>query len=247
VIEATLRRWSAWAPGRESAAAWHSWCAEPAPLAAEGEPEARFLPALLRRRCGPLARIMLQAAFDCCAPGEVASVRTVFASRHGNINQSIELLENLAAREPLSPARFSHSVHNAQGGLFSIAAANREPSSSLAAMEDTFGCGFLEALCHLEREPDRPVLLVMGEVPLAPTFAALLDERPASYALALLLARGGEGTALGFALEAGEAPAAGAEAAPWPDALEFLRWLHAGEPRLRLGSGARRFAFQRLG
>jgi len=243
VIAVTLQRWSAWAPGRASAEAWRGWCAEPAPLEGEGEPAARFLPPLLRRRCGPLARIMLQAAFDCCAAGELARVRTVFASRHGNINQSIELLEHLAAREPLSPARFSHSVHNAQAGLFSIAAANRQASSSVAAMEDTFGCGFLEALCHLEREPDRGVLLVMGEVPLAPTFAALLDERPASYALALLLARGGEGTPLAFDLEAAEPNGA---PAPWPDALEFLRWLHAREPRLRLGSGARRFAFQRL-
>jgi hypothetical protein len=243
VIATTLRGWSAWAPGRESADAWHRWSARPEPLAGEGEPEARFLPALLRRRCGPLARIMLQAAFDCCAREQLAEVRSVFASRHGNINQSIELLERLAGREPLSPTRFSHTVHNAQAGLFSIAAGNRHASSSLAAMEDTFGAGFLEALCHLEREPERPVLFVTADVPLDPTFAALVDEPPATYALALLLAREGEGTALGVDVE----PAA-AEAAPlrWPDALEFLRWLLAGEPRLRLGSGPRRFAFERL-
>ena len=52
-------------------------------------------------------------------------MRTVFASRHGSINESIELIECVARGQPLSPAKFSHTVHNAQAGLFSIAARNR--------------------------------------------------------------------------------------------------------------------------
>jgi hypothetical protein len=231
-------RWSAWAAGRETRADWEAWARAPGPLPADGHPEARFLPPLLRRRCSPLTRIVLTAAFGCLAEDERARVRTVFASRHGSVNESIELLEAIVRGEKLSPARFSHTVHNAQAGLFCIAAGNREASSSLAARADTFACGFLEALAHLEREPGRPVLYVMGDGRLADTFAALVREPPGSYAVALLLAREGSGPEVAFDLDAGAAPT---PERGWPDAAEFLRWLLAGEPALALG----RFRFAR--
>ena len=233
---ARVLRWSAWSQGRETRADWEAWARAPEPLPEEGHPEARFLPPLLRRRCSPLTRIVLTAAFDCLAEGERARVRTVFASRHGSVNESIELLEAIVRGERLSPAKFSHTVHNAQAGLFCIAAGNREASSSLAARADTFACGWLEALAHLEREPGRPVLYVMGDSRLADTFADLVQEPPGSYSVALLLARDGDGPEVAFALDAAAPPQR-----RWPDAVEFLRWLLAGEPSLALG----RFRFGR--
>ncbi len=238
MIPVHLKKWAAWAPGLEDTRAWLDWCAEPRELGAEGRPEASFLPALLRRRCSPLTRIMLTVAFECCGEEERAQVSSVFASRHGNINESIELLERLAHQLPLSPTRFSHSVHNAQAGLFSIAAGNRRASSSIAAEAETFGCAYLEALTFLERFPECPVLLVMADVPLADAFASLVDEPAASYGLGLLLASHGPGTRLDFGITAGGGAAARAR---WPDALEFLRWLESREPRLSLGNGPRRF------
>jgi hypothetical protein len=197
---------------------------------------------MLRRRCTPLTRIMLRAAYDACPEALRGEVRTVFASRHGSINESIELIECVARGLPLSPAKFSHTVHNAQAALFSIAAGNRRASSSLAAQEDTLGHGWLEALAHLEREPGRPVLLVVGDVPLAPTFAPLVKEPVCSYGIAWLLAGEGEGEALHFALggRAGAAPPL-----LWPQAAELLRWSLSGEAA-REHSGARlRVCFSR--
>jgi hypothetical protein len=243
VNAATVRRWSAWSPGVEDASAWSRWCATPAPLAAEGQPEVRFVPALLRRRCSPLARIMLRTAFDCCEPGELPEVATVFASRHGNINESIDLLDRLAERQSLSPTAFSHTVHNAQAGLFSIAAANRRASSSIAAQRDSFACGYLEALTLLERDPRRPVLLIAADVPLAPTFAPLVDEPAGAYGLGLLLAQDGAGARLEFDLQA---RAAAPGLARWPDAIEFLRWLLGDAPRLVLGGARRSWSWRRL-
>ena len=229
---AHVLRWSAWATGLEDPAAWQAWAAAPAPLAGEGHPDAAFLPAMLRRRCMPLTRIALSAAFGALAEEERAHVRTVFATRHGSINESIELLHSVVKQERLSPTKFSHTVHNAQAGLFCIAAGNRQASSSLAARHDTFACGWLEALTHLEREPARPVLLVMSDVALDPTFAALVHEAPGNYGLGLLLAREGDDGA-GFDFDLAGRAEPGAQ--PWPDALEFLRFLLAGEPRLELG------------
>ncbi len=239
---ASVQRWSAWSPGREDEGAWRSWCEEPVALGSGSCPEARFLPPLIRRRCSPLARIALTTAFACCGEGELDRFSTVFASRHGNINESIDLLDRLAERQPLSPTAFSHTVHNAQAGLFSLAAHNGHSSSSVAAQADTFGCAWLEALALLEREPERPVLLVMADVPLAPAFAHLVDEPEASYGLSLLVAPPSAGERLSFAIEPAVQPAAPVR---WPDALEFLRWLLSDERRLSLGTGPRRFVWQK--
>jgi hypothetical protein len=167
----------------------------------------------------------------------------VFGSRHGSINESIELIEAVVKREKLSPAVFSHTVHNAQAALFSIAAGNRAASSSLAAQADTWACSFVEALTLLEREPAQPVLLAMGDVPLADTFAPLVDEAVTPYAFACRLAvAAGVAPAVSLAILDGGTPI---PRRPWPDALEFLRWWLAGEARLVLGSRATHYEFTR--
>lgn len=242
MTRAVLRGWSAWASGREDEAAWLRWAEAPEALAREGRPEAGFLPSMLRRRCSALARIMLTVAFECTPVDDRDRIRTVFASRHGNINESIDLLMRLARHQPLSPTRFSHSVHNAQAGLYSIAAKNRRPSSSISAQEDTFACGYLEALTHLAREPEQPVLLVVADVPLAETFAAMVEEPTASYGVALMLASRGPGPELDFACGSDDGDA---RPLAWPDAAEFVRWLLGDEPRLELGAGRRRWSWTR--
>ena len=241
-LAATLEGWAAWSPGLEDPAAWRGWAEKPSPLEREGIPAARFLPAMLRRRCTPLSKAMLRAAFDCCDEPARAGARTVFASRHGSINESIELIEAVVHGQPLSPAKFTHTVHNAQAGLFSIAAGNRCASSSLAAQGDTFPYGYLEALTHLDREPGRPVLLVVGDVPLAPTFAPLVEEPSCVYALALLLARGGEGPRLGFEMQPAGTPP---ERASWPQAIEFVRWLLSDETSLSMDGRCQQFRWHR--
>ncbi len=239
---AAVRRWWAWSPGLEHPEAWRRWSRAPQPLGRQGHPDVEFLPALLRRRCGPLARATLAAAWGCCEAEELPRVATVFASRHGNINESIGLLERLAEGQPLSPTKFSHTVHNAQAGLFSIAAGNREASSSVAASESTFASGWLEALTLLERDPQRPVLLVVADAPLDPTFALLVEEPEAFYAVAFLLADAPGADGLRFGL--GRAAGAGAPRA-WPDALAFLRWYLSEEPSLALDCGRRRWTWER--
>lgn len=243
-MRVVLRRWAAWAPGLDGAEAWQAWAAQPVPLRGDGIPDARFLPAMLRRRCTPLSKILLKAAVEGVGEEERDQVRTVFSSRHGSINESVGLLENVARAEKLSPAKFSHTVHNAQAGLFSIATGNRQASTSLAAREDSFGCGLLEALGHLERAPTRAVLTVMGDVPLDPVFARLVEEPACSYAVALLLAREGEGP--GFSLQIAPNPGR-APVPPWPPAVEFLRHWLIGSERFEIPTPRQRWCFVRHG
>ncbi len=241
-MRVSLTRWSAWSPGIETQETWRAWARAPGKLAEQGAPDAKFLPAMLRRRCTALTRTMLAAAWSCVDAEDLPRLRSVFASRHGSINESIGLLENVVRREKLSPATFSHTVHNAQAALFSIAAVNRAASSSLSAQEDTWACAFVEALTFLERDPSAPVLVVIGDVPLAETFAPLVDEPAVPYAFACRLASAGDGPGISLSFAEASEPI---PRPPWPHALEFLRWWLSDEPTLVQGSRGTRFTFAR--
>ncbi len=239
MLNASIVRWAAWAPGLETADQWDRWCREPGPLGNEGAPPVAFLPPLLRRRCSRLTRMALEAAFRCVSDKDMGMVTTVFASRHGDAVSNVPLLECLARGEALSPTRFSHSVHNAPAGLFSIAAGNRLPSASVAAAHGTFLCGYLESISMLNRHPESPVLFVMADEPLPPPLAAFRDEPPGAYAVALLI-EPGAGVDLRPAM-AGER----VRRREWPDALEFLRWWRVGGSSVTLRAVASEWTWSR--
>jgi hypothetical protein len=244
-----VRRFDAWAPDAnaeavQGEAAWRAWASAPRRLGHEGQPDVPFLPAAVRRRATRLTRVMLRVAFDCSEGEDRSALRTVFASRHGAIHVAVKILASIAKREAVSPLQFSHSVHNAQAGLLSIATGNRNASSSIAAGDDTFAHGFLEALLHLDRSPDARVLLVVGDEPLPANLAHLVDEPATTYGLALLLAGQGDGTPLDFELGASHAPRKDRD---WPDALEFVRFLASDADELSLETGRRRWRWRRAG
>ncbi len=239
-----IRTLVAWAPVLADENAWRAWAARPGPIAEEGAPDARFLPPLLRRRCTPLSRAMLHVAFLACPEPERANVRTVFASRHGENREAHPLFDQVVTGQPLSPTRFTHTVHNAQAGLYSIATGNRCASSAISGGTDTLGTAFHEALGHREREPERAVLVVLGEVPAADFVRDGTGERPASFAVGLLLAGAEAGEPVGYELLPPRSGAGGV--ASWPAALELVRWWYAGEPVLELDGPRSTHRFTRL-
>ncbi len=214
----------------------------PASGAGAGAPDVRFLPPLVRRRCDDLTRAMLHVAQACATPEALAACACVFASRHASLTALVELLSSLVAGKPLSPNVFSHSVHNAQAGVFSVWAQNRNACSSVAAGAETFLAALVEALALLAREPGRDVLLVCGdEFPLAP-FGDDPAERAPTHALALTLGAGGEGAPLSLALERADG-----DDGPrtLPDALAFAAWWPSAAPSLALSHGGRRWTLTR--
>ena len=232
-----IDNWAAWSPGLETQDAWRTWATSPEPLGCEGVPEVKFLPPAIRRRSTGLTKMMVRAGFDCCGATLRSDVRTVFASRHGAIDIAVKILANIVTDEPVSPTQFSHSVHNTQAGLYSIAAANRQASSSLAAEADTFASAFLEALLHLERAPQTPVLVIVGDEPLPEKLLPLVDEPAAAYAAALLLSA--DDTGIEFRLNSSDTAPEALTPLAWPQAIEFIRWW-ASQSREDLSLGARR-------
>jgi hypothetical protein len=157
-------------------------------------------------------------------------VPSVFASRHGDVQATLTLLNALARREPVTATAFSHSVHNAHVALFSIATGNRSMASAVAAGPDTFGAAFLEAMGAMHRGGYDRALVVVGDGELPEIFRDVDEDASPAYAVAMLL--GPAGVRLKFEVGAGRP----APRSSVPDAVQFVRWLKTeGASRLTLG------------
>ena len=146
---------------------------------------------MLRRRLGPLGRMLLHVANECAGDsgGMHPPLRVVLASQHGELSYAVSMLRALAAGEPVSPATFSLSVHNAPAGLFSIVRGDPSPSTAVAAGEETLAAGLIEAAAELD-ECSEPVLFLYGDAPLPEEYRGFAERPDPQRALALLLEPG---------------------------------------------------------
>ena len=186
----SLLRWSAWTPGATRVDEWRALLCAGAQADADTSTKANvdFVAPMLRRRLSSLSRSALAVAHDCLQGVEGAdSCRTLFASPHGEVGRTVELLQQLAADEPLSPNAFSLSVHNTASGLHAIVTGNRAASTALAAGRDTLALAFIDAAGRLARDP-QPLLLVYADEPLPPFYQRWQPQPARALALALLLA-----------------------------------------------------------
>lgn len=140
---------------------------------------------MLRRRLSPLARAALHAAHACA--GNLPSVRFVYASRHGELDRTLELLQALAINADLSPTTFGLSVLNANAGLYSIARQDHAPATAIAAGPETFAFGLIEATARANNEPGPPVLYVYADALAPAPFGPQSDDPADILAIALLI------------------------------------------------------------
>ena len=219
-----VRAWSAWAPQRQTSAAWRAWARTTEMATSEADAGRIAVPLMLRRRSTSLGRKMIASALAC---GETALTgRYVLASRHGEFSRGLDILKSLAAHELPSPAEFSMSVHNALAGLLSIHLGNTRGHTALAAGLDTFGFGLIEAAAQLVEQPAEPVLLFFGDEPLPGEYNVFGEDDvdlPLAVALALRAPAAGDDGILFDAVprSAGARPST---AAP----MDFLRFLLSG-------------------
>jgi hypothetical protein len=197
---------------------WTEWDAHPQRVGAPPSSDLAFIDPLLRRRLSPMARMSLKVAHDCVQ--DRASIRMVYASRHGELNRTTEMLQDLAAGESVSPASFSMSVLNASAGLFSIARKDMAPATAISAGGESFGFGLLEACLQLASNPDEPVLLVYADEPVPEVYGEA--DTDCAHAIGLLL--GGNAGARIDCSYGGDANEASSE----PQSRAFLRCLKQG-------------------
>jgi hypothetical protein len=172
---------AAWAPGIETRDAWLMWADKIFPIAGNVEPPVRAMPPMLRRRAGSLGKMALEVAYQCL--GDRTGVPTVFCSRHGEASRSVDMLSDLAQNVLLSPASFSLAVHNATGGLFTIARGDQANNIALAAGSSTIEHAVIEA-CGLLADGEPAVLLVAYDCPLPSIYSTFEEcaEQPHAWA-----------------------------------------------------------------
>ncbi|WP_178130363.1 beta-ketoacyl synthase chain length factor [Reyranella sp. CPCC 100927] len=215
-----IEAWAAWEEGAEGR--WHGGPSGASGIAAAPASDA---PVILRRRIGEIGRNALRAAWGL---PKVGDARFVFASRHGEPDRTVEILQALTSGDLPSPASFSLSVHNALAGLLSVASRNHRGHTALAAGVDSFCYGLLEAVGCLAEAPDEPVLLVAYDAPTpAPydEFAALSAEPAMVLALLLSAAETAGAPAIALSLEATESGGQAQGAA-----RSFLDFMLSGAP-----------------
>lgn len=117
-------------------------------------------------------------ALDDCA--------SVFASSGGDYSIIHQICETLCTEEKfISPTRFHNSVHNAPSGYWAIATGSHQTSVSLAAYDDTFIYGLLEAMTIVKTDQTRVLLIAYDILPPHPLCEARKITSP--FAVGMLL------------------------------------------------------------
>ena len=169
----------------DSAEAWRAWARDgQPPVGSTTAPALSSMPSMLRRRLSRAGRMAAEVLYRLL--GSRTQVPMIFASRHGEVARSAELLAELAGGTTLSPTVFSLSVHNAVGGIIGIARSDTAPVTALAAGADTIGAAFMEALAWLN-EGETEVAVVLFEEPLPDIYQQFASAESAPHACALLL------------------------------------------------------------
>lgn len=244
MIEFDLIDWAAYAPGIVTREQWLAWAQAPFLPQGDETPALAELPPLMRRRIDRLGRVAIQA-LTWCGDARSSGVPVVFASRHGDVARSQQLLDSLALDEPLSPAGFGLSVHNAIAALHAIARGERGNYTAIAAGSETAEAAVCEAAAMLA-DGAAQVLLVVYDAVIPAMHAQFLDEPDPCYAWAWRIAPAGRaGTRLSLA------PAPDAETAPvapgLPHGLDVLRFALAGTSVLEHRAGATGWRWRRHG
>lgn len=181
VIRFCVEEWAAWAPDLETPQSWQAWAQDPFLPEGDQTPALTEIPAMQRRRIERLGRMAIQVAFWCEQSDDAGQIPMVFASRHGDVTRSMELLQSLVDNQPLSPTAFGLSVHNAIAALYSIARRSRANYQAIAAGEATAEAALMEAAALLaEGAPE--VRVVVYDARLPEVYAQFNDQPDPCYA-----------------------------------------------------------------
>lgn len=154
--------------------------------------DASLLPPLVRRRTSLATRMAVCAADRACtSAGRGRELSAVFVSAAGEMQVTDKLCSAIARRQyPLSPTLFHNSVHNTAAGYWSMATGSMAPMQAMAALDDGFALGLLEAWCQLQTTVEQVLLVVYEETLPA---GLLPDYHWQNGALALVLGRAATG------------------------------------------------------
>lgn len=135
-------------------------------------------PAERRRAPDTVALALEVAAAAVAASGRAAAdLPCVFVSAHGDLSINDYMCSTLATDPTLlSPIKFHNSVHNAAVGYWTIGTGCMAASNSVAAYENSFAAGLLEAATQCAAD-ESPVLLVGYDIAAIGALASVTTSR----------------------------------------------------------------------
>lgn len=144
------------------------------------KPDVSFVPPMERRRLTAVEKAALSVAWQVYPHGE--RIPVVFSSRWGEIGTTVKLMRQMFEEGEMSPAGFSNSVHNAAPGHLSLLLKNTAPYTAIAAGEDSYAMGLLEASTY----PGK-VLFVYAEESTPELYLPHFPHPERAHAVALLI------------------------------------------------------------
>jgi hypothetical protein len=177
--------WCAWQP-RKSKPALSISCREGRYNEIQAEkPDLKDVPPMQRRRLGSLARVVFHVLSQCANISRQEPV--VFSSLMGEIQRTQSILNDIAAVNPVSPAAFSLSVHNAISGQWSLIRSIKAPMVALSPTDGSCVAALIEAAGILQEDIYSEVNIVLYEEDYPAFYAPFLKGPTAPAALALRL------------------------------------------------------------
>lgn len=233
-----IQDWAAYSPGLIERNDWQQWATGQASANTTDQPQVSSIPAMLRRRLSPSGKMALSVAYPLLGEGE--QLPCIFASRHGELNRTIHLLTELSAQEPLSPTQFSLSVHNAIGGVMSIARNDHSCITALATDDENTSSAVIEAIAIMQEQNSRRALCILYDDTVPDIYRDQAGSDFPPYALALLLSQQSatadtQALTLTLTTSANTATSPASDALAEPQALSLLRFLlNSQQQALRL-------------
>lgn len=205
---------------------------------ADDVPELPQVPPMTRRRLSRLSKLLFAALAEVDTD---AQCPVIFASRHGDLQRTLKMLQVVAAGEDaLSPTQFALSVHNASAGQYSIFTQNLADSNTIAAGEESLHYAVLEALARLQTEPGLDAIVIAYADDVVPEiYQEYAQDASDSSVLALKLSRD-QGVPMRFLREATEVDTTESN-----QAAAVARFLAGDAAGLTLASAGNRWCWRR--
>ncbi len=156
----------------------------PADFTISATPDVAIIPPMLRRRLNVLGRACASEVLKHLKNGE--NIPIVYCSQHGDIERTLNILNELVNNQPVSPMHFSLAVHNAICGVLSIHAGLTSNISSLAADQQGLVPVLLEAAGILISGTEK-VLCVICDVQLPEIYRDGQSLPKTSYAISFVI------------------------------------------------------------
>ncbi|MCM8539775.1 MAG: beta-ketoacyl synthase chain length factor [Lentisphaeraceae bacterium] len=180
-----LKDWRAWAPGIEASNDWLQYIKGDKSLDLSQKPDVSFLPPMFRRKLSLLSRMIFSTVHSLEENNDKIEAPLVLATRHGELDLSIDLIHSEITESPFSPAKFSMSVHNSPVGLLSIHSKNKLPNTAISAGKKSLEMGLYEATAMLSEHKN--CLLIYADQELSEVYKEYKDDNDIPACLVILL------------------------------------------------------------